>query len=110
SYSSCLEGKELSDEVVQYLQFSEWQHQLLADEEATTANEYWCQQKLSSLATLKLPFENKTLKKSGFEIDCTQLVIAPELTAKIETLAQKYNTSVVVVLLACWQTLIWRLT
>ncbi|MEH2405964.1 non-ribosomal peptide synthetase [Nostoc sp.] len=110
SYSNCLEGKELCDEVVQYLQFSEWQHQLLRDEDATTANEYWCQQKLSSLSTLKLPFENKTLKKSGFEIDYTQLVIAAELTAKIETLAQKYNTSAAVVLLACWQTLIWRLT
>ncbi|MEH1900558.1 MAG: amino acid adenylation domain-containing protein [Nostoc sp.] len=110
SYSSCLEGKKLYDEVVQFIQFSEWQHQLLRDEDATTANEYWSQQKLSSLATLKLPFENKTLKKSGFEIDSTKLVIAPELAAKIEILAQKYNTSVVVVLLACWQTLIWRLT
>ncbi|MBW4630837.1 MAG: amino acid adenylation domain-containing protein [Iphinoe sp. HA4291-MV1] len=110
SYSDCLERKELCNEVVQYFQFSEWQNQLLADEDAKTANEYWCQQKLSSLAKLKLPFENKTLKKSGFEIDCTQLVIAPELTAKIETLAQKYNTSTAVVLLACWQVLIWRLT
>lgn len=110
SYSSCLEGKKLCDEVVQFIQFSEWQNQLLRDEDARTANEYWSQQKLSSLATLKLPFENKTLKKSGFEIDSTKLVIAPELAAKIEILAQKYNTSVVVVLLACWQTLIWRLT
>lgn len=110
SYSHCSEGKEFCNEVVQYLQFSEWQNQLLADEEATTANEYWCQQKLSSLATLKLPFENKSLKISGFEINSFQLAIAPELTAKIETLAHKYETSANVVLSACWQTLIWRLT
>ena len=95
---------------MQYLQVSEWQNQLLEDEEAETANEYWCQQKLSSSDRLKLPFENQPLEPSGFNPECIREAIAPELTAKISTLAQKYDTSSQVVLLACWQTLIWRLT
>ena len=110
SYSACLQGETVSQEVVQYLQFSEWQNQLLEDEDAEFAKQYWHEQKLSTLASLKLPFERKPLQSSEFAIDCYRVAIGSELTAKIETLAQKYNTSAAVLLLACWQTLIWRLT
>lgn len=110
SYLNFPQHEELDDKVAQFLQVSEWQNQLIADENAESANEYWHKQKLSRLADLKLPFENKPLKQSRFEINSFQLAIAPELTAKIETLAHKYEISANVVLLACWQTLIWRLT
>ncbi|MHC5714522.1 MAG: condensation domain-containing protein, partial [Nostoc sp.] len=110
SYSACLQGKAVSQEVVQYLQFSEWQNQLFKDEDAETANKYWQEQKLPCQATLRLPFESQPSKQSEFQPEFFRLAIAPELTAKIETLAQKYNTSAAVVLLACWQTLIFRLT
>jgi amino acid adenylation domain-containing protein len=109
-YSDCLKGELLCNEAVQYLQFSEWQNELLAMEEAEEANEYWLRQKLSSINTLRLPFESESLKKSEFEPDCLRLTIAPAVTEKIEDLAQKYETSPSVALLACWQTLIWRLT
>lgn len=109
-YSACLQEKAVSEEVVQYLQFSEWHNQLLEDEDAETAKQYWNEQKISTLASLKLPFENKLLQPSKFEVDYYRLDITPNITAKITTLAQNYNTSVAVVLLACWQTLIWRLT
>lgn len=110
SYSACLQGERLSEEVVQYLQFSEWQNQLLADEDAEAAKKYWHEQKLSTLSLLKLPFESQPSQPSKFEINCCRLDIPPDVTAKITTLAQKYDTSSSVVLLACWQTLIWRLT
>ncbi|QDL10798.1 non-ribosomal peptide synthetase [Brasilonema octagenarum UFV-E1] len=110
SYSACLQSEAVSQEVVQYLQFSEWQNQLLEDEDAEAANKYWQEQNLPSQATLRLPFESQPSKQSQFQPECLRVAIAPELTAKIETLAQKYNTSTAVVLLACWQTLIWRLT
>ncbi|MEH2128461.1 non-ribosomal peptide synthetase [Nostoc sp.] len=110
SYSACLQGERLSEEVVQYLQFSEWQNQLLTDEDAETAKKYWHEQQLSTLASLKLPFESQPLQPSKFEVNCCRLDITPDVTAKITNLAQKYDTSTDVVLLACWQTLIWRLT
>ncbi|MBW4625285.1 MAG: amino acid adenylation domain-containing protein [Brasilonema octagenarum HA4186-MV1] len=110
SYSACLQSEAVSQDVVQYLQFSEWQNQLLEDEDAEAANKYWQEQNLPSQATLRLPFESQPSKQSQFQPECLRVAIAPELTAKIETLAQKYNTSAAVVLLACWQTLIWRLT
>lgn len=109
-YSLILKKEELVDEVVQYLQFSEWQNQLLLDEDAEVAQKYWQEQKIDSLARLKLPFEKKPLPQSGFEINCVQLTIAPDLLSKIAVLVQKYDTSTAAVLLACWQILILRLT
>ncbi|MEH2308021.1 non-ribosomal peptide synthetase [Nostoc sp.] len=109
SYSACLQSEKISEEVVQYLQFSEWQNQLLTDEDAEAAKQYWHEQ-LSPLASLKLPFESQPSQPSKFEINCCRLDIPPDVTAKIANLAQKYDTSTAVILLACWQTLIWRLT
>ncbi|MDF5719759.1 MAG: amino acid adenylation domain-containing protein [Rhizonema sp. PD37] len=109
-YSAGKQAEAVSQEVVQYLQFSEWQNQLLEDEDAEEANKYWQEQRLPSQATLRLPFERQPAKQSEFQPDCFRLAIAPELTAKIETLAQKDNISTAVILLACWQVLIWRLT
>ncbi|MEH1868759.1 MAG: amino acid adenylation domain-containing protein [Nostoc sp.] len=109
SYSAYLQGERISEEIVQYLQFSEWQNQLLADEDAEAAKQYWHEQ-LSPIASLKLPFESQPSQSSKFEINCCRLDIPPDMTAKIANLAQKYDTSTAVILLACWQTLIWRLT
>ncbi|MBN3925211.1 amino acid adenylation domain-containing protein [Nostoc sp. NMS4] len=110
SYSACLQGERISEEVIQYLQFSEWQNQLLTDEDAEVAKKYWHEQNLSSLSDLKLPFEKQPLQPSKFEVNCCRLDINPDVTAKITNLAQKYDTSTAVILLACWQTLILRLT
>ncbi|MGJ5628680.1 non-ribosomal peptide synthetase [Nostoc sp. CALU 1950] len=110
SYSACLQSEIISEEVVQYLQFSEWQNQLLEDENAEIAHKYWQEQKLPSQTILRLPFESQSAKQTQFQLDCLRLTIAPDVTAKVATLARKHNTSTAVVLLACWQTLIWRLT
>ncbi|MBD2385752.1 non-ribosomal peptide synthetase [Cylindrospermum sp. FACHB-282] len=110
AYAAWVEGEELSDKVVQYLQFSEWQNQLFEDEDAEAAKEYWSQQKVSSLATLKLPFERKYKNEFSFETDDFKLIIDPDVRAKVEILAHQQDVSVAVVLVACWQTLIWRLT
>ncbi|MBG1258986.1 non-ribosomal peptide synthetase [Nostoc commune] len=110
SYSACLQSEIVSEEVVQYLQFSEWQNQLLEDENAEIAHKYWQEQKLPSQTILRLPFESQRSKQTEFQLDSFRLTIAPDVTAKVATLARKHNTSTAVVLLACWQTLIWRLT
>jgi NRPS condensation-like uncharacterized protein len=66
AYTACLQGEELGDEIVQYVQFSEWQNQLLEEASAEAGKNYWHEQDLSSLTTLTLPFESKSAKKSGF--------------------------------------------
>ncbi|MBD1892488.1 non-ribosomal peptide synthetase [Coleofasciculus sp. FACHB-SPT9] len=111
-YVASLQGEEIAEEeVVQYVQFSEWQNQLLEDEEDLSGKEYWKQQDFSKLANLKLPLEDKLLGlPANFELQSVECQIEPDLVAKITAIAQKYNTSISAVLLACWKTLLWRLT
>ncbi|QSJ14568.1 amino acid adenylation domain-containing protein [Nostoc sp. UHCC 0702] len=109
AYAQCCQGKAFSEEYVQYVQFSEWQNQLLEDEEAKEAQEYWQQQKINSLLALKLPNERQ-IKSGQFIPDSYQLAISQELYDKIYNLAQRHNKTPEVILLACWQILIWRLT
>lgn len=109
AYAQCCQGKKFSGEYVQYVQFSEWQNQLLEDEAVEEAQEYWQQQKISSLSALRLPNERQS-KSEQFITDSCQLVINQELFAQISYLAQKYDKTPDVIFLACWQILIWRLT
>lgn len=113
SYAACLQGKNLSeeDEIVQYLQFSEWQNQLLEDEDGTAGKEYWNKQDFSSLVNLTLPFEEKPIcVPARFEFNSFEWEIEPDVVTKIEALGQKYETSPSIFLLTCWQVLLWRLT
>ncbi|MDJ0732575.1 MAG: amino acid adenylation domain-containing protein [Nostocaceae cyanobacterium] len=109
AYAQCYQGKEFNQEYLQYVQFSEWQNQLLVDEDAETAKEYWEQQKNSYLSTLKLPGERQG-NNQPFITDKLQLNFNKELTEAIFNYSHKHQTSVDIILLACWQILIWRLT
>jgi len=115
AYAACLRGEDCShaeDEVLQYLQFSEWQNQLLEDEDELAGKEYWSNQDFSALATLVAPYENKAdIDQSKFACQSLEYAIAPpHIANKIFALSQQYNTSIDVILLTCWQVLIWRLT
>ena len=111
-YQACLIGVELSDEeVVQYLQFSEWQNELLEDPDAEAGKKFWEKYDLAGLAALSIPLEKTTsINSSRFEINSYKFKIESSLLAKAETLAQNYNSSISNLLLTCWQILLWRLT
>ncbi|MGB3204152.1 MAG: amino acid adenylation domain-containing protein [Crinalium sp.] len=111
-YQACLIGVELSDEeVVQYLQFSEWQNELLEDPDAEAGKKFWEKYDLAELAALSIPLEKTTsINYSRFEINSYKFKIESSLLAKSETIAQNYNSSISNLLLTCWQILLWRLT
>jgi len=109
AYAACLQGEEVSSEVVQYIQFSEWQNELLEEEDAQTGKEYWRNQNVSKLAKLKLPFEGKFLGKQEFEPSFLPVKLDPSFTTRIAAVMQQYNASASVFLLTCWQVLLRRL-
>ena len=108
AYAACLNIAELSDEPIQYLQFSEWQNELL-EEDVETGKTYW-QQQLQSLSVLNLPFEGKSAKKKSFVPAVYTIQIEPDIITKLEAIAQQNNITISEVLLTCWQILLWRLT
>jgi amino acid adenylation domain-containing protein len=110
SYAACLQGEELEDGVVQYVQFSEWQNQLLEDEDAETGKNYWQQQDFSNIDALKLPLENTSFDKTKFQPGCFTCDISSGMIERIEALVKEYNISADAFFLACWQILLWRLT
>ncbi|AFY58522.1 non-ribosomal peptide synthase/amino acid adenylation enzyme [Rivularia sp. PCC 7116] len=113
-YCNQIENSSEKDEVIQYVQFCEWQNQLITeDEDAATAKEYWHQQYDSTLTKWQLPLENHLSESSEdylFKISFFETQIDGDLIAKIESLSSKCNTEVSTIILACWQSLLWRLT
>ncbi|NJM65767.1 MAG: amino acid adenylation domain-containing protein [Acaryochloris sp. RU_4_1] len=129
-----------ASEEVQYIQFSEWQHQLLTEEDAQAGQAYWQAVPLSTLVGLNLPFEGQFRKQIGqSQSHCTRPLNPPFLNARqgfelggfedqshtsfqveawkievsisvMESFATQQNTSVRDVLLACWIILMSRLT
>ncbi len=108
-YAACLHGQEITDEVVQYIQFSEWQNELLEDEEAAEGKEYWTGHN-SALASLRLPFENRLINAlAQFTPQAFEVKLELALLVQVEAIARQYNTSLSTFLLACWKILLWRL-
>ena len=103
-------GKELEDEPVQYVQFSEWQNELLEDEDAESGKAYWQRQEGSSTLSPSIPFESRLSRKQKFETEIFSLELGSNLAAKLDTVSALYKTTAAEFLFACWQTLIWRVT
>jgi len=109
AYTACLQGEELPDEPLQYVDLAEWQNELFAGEEAAVGKEFWHQQDFS-VSTLKLPFEHRCQEKFEFQPQIYTLTIQADQSGKMAAIAQQYETSASIFLLACWQILLWRLT
>ncbi|MEG4822414.1 amino acid adenylation domain-containing protein, partial [Microcoleus sp. M2-A5] len=89
---------------------SEWQNELLEDEEAAEGQEYWTGHNYSALASLRLPFENRLINAPAqFTPQAFEVKLELALLEKVEAIARQYNTSLSTFLLACWKILLWRL-
>jgi amino acid adenylation domain-containing protein len=101
----------LSEESVQYVQFAEWQNDLLEADEAQLGLEFWRNRSMSEIAAVALPFENpfenKVTETSEFE---PALWTETSDWEVVSTAAIRHGVSVERLLLACWQTFISRLT
>ncbi|RCJ27408.1 non-ribosomal peptide synthetase [Nostoc sp. ATCC 43529] len=103
-------GNLYDDEPVQYIVFSDWQNELLESEEAEIGRKYWREKDINHIFNLKLPNENLLSGKTEFKPQIFTQIIPPQFAAKINAIAEKFNTTESSLLLTCWQTLLWRLT
>jgi len=108
TYKACLQGETIFEaEPVQYLQFSEWQNEILEDEDAATGEAYWREQNLQRIT---LPFEAESVNAVLVEPDVYRVNFNPAVVAKLEALAHRTNVTPGEVLFACWYALLWQLT
>jgi len=110
AYQACRAGEILSTEPMQYVDFSTWQNDLLESEDTVTERAYWPKHKASGDLNLTIPFENSCSQKEAFNPNSLTTQIDLKIAAGIKTLAQKYDTSTSVFLMAGWQVLLYRLS
>ncbi|MEQ8755468.1 MAG: amino acid adenylation domain-containing protein [Coleofasciculus sp. G1-WW12-02] len=109
-YAADLQNQEWVDQPLQYVDIAEWQNELFAGEEVEIGKKYWQTKDLSGLANWQLPQENMPAQKRGFEPKFISVGLTSENVLNLDTIAQNYNTSISVMLQACWAILLWRLT
>ena len=95
-----------SDGVLQYADFAEWRNTLLEGDEGRQGAAYWAQLELKDKSPVRLPFERDP-GGSG-PVKCVPVGI-DGAAARVEALARRSGVASSDVLLACWQTLLWRM-
>jgi amino acid adenylation domain-containing protein len=108
SYAADTEDLELSDGIITYTQFAEWQDELLTEDVA--GKEYWQKQMASMGPEQELPYQLKSTGATNFSPQELPLKIDSCLVQDVDAVARKIKVSTATFLLACWQTLLWRLT
>ncbi len=95
------------EEIVQYLQFSEWNHEILEDEESEEGKGHWRRQPGERPASPELPDAGAA---GPFAPRSIPVEISPGASRALAAMAAEQETSPETVLLAAWAVLLWRLT
>lgn len=109
-YSACLAGRELEDEPLQYADFSAWQNDVTEGEDAEAGKKYWEDKGLPRFAPLTLPLERRGTANKEFAPRSVAMTLDADLAARVEQVCRSHDVSTPAYLLACWQTLLWRVT
>lgn len=92
-------------EPVQYIQFSEWQHELAESEDGETGRAFWLEQQTAH--SMAFPFANSASSETGKRI---RAWLHRDVAIHLDRVAAECKLPTETVLLACWFALIWRLT
>ena len=110
-YLACLRGEARAAPALQYADVAQWNNELLeSSADTSAARDYWRKQNLSSIPGLTLPFERHRPTTPSFDPRSLSFELETDLTTALKAAVRKYDTSPSAFLLACWQTLLFRLT
>ncbi|HEX8352977.1 MAG TPA: condensation domain-containing protein, partial [Pyrinomonadaceae bacterium] len=104
-----------ADETVQYVDYSEWQHELLEEEAAKAAGASQDAETPSAAAEaspeeLRLPGERRAGAGRFFEPAQVSFEVGAETSEGLRGLSARHGTTPAALLLAGWRALLWRLT
>jgi amino acid adenylation domain-containing protein len=102
------EGVASPDDLVQYVQFSEWQHELQESEEGEEGRVHWSLR--DSEMPVELGIERWQANNAPFAPAVRLLDLSARLTADLDRVAASLGVSTPDLLLAAWMTLLGRLS
>ncbi|HSL84397.1 MAG TPA: amino acid adenylation domain-containing protein, partial [Thermoanaerobaculia bacterium] len=94
---------------VQHYEFSEWQHELLADEEAADGRRFWQERCPKGAGTLRLPGLRAADGRSPFRPEVVPAALDATRARRFAEVAAGLRAAPEELLLACWLTLLRRL-
>src|ERR1041384_1777559 len=97
-------------DVVQNADFSEWQHEMLASEEAERARQLWAGNSGRESGTLQLAHERDGLRSNSYAPQSVTAEVSREVEEKLRAVALELDASIEEVLEAGWRVLLWRLS
>ena len=102
-------GTDGGEEPLRYVQFSQWQNDLVEgdDETASKGREFW-KKNADILPALQLPNESRSL--SNFCPQSRSLTLENGIQSRVESVAARLGATAGEILFAAWQSLLWRLT
>jgi amino acid adenylation domain-containing protein len=113
AYFANLSAQERDSEVMQYVDIVQWQMDLLQSDEAKVCRDFWRDYfrkiDLTSLSSATLPFETKA-SPLDFRPRILSAEVRPEILNQLDTICSQKAASPPDLLLACWATLLGRLT
>ncbi|HKV12832.1 MAG TPA: amino acid adenylation domain-containing protein, partial [Thermoanaerobaculia bacterium] len=99
----------LGEDQLQYVQFSEWQNEMLAAEEGEVARRFWRDQEVEAPPELALPFQSPA-GRGPYRPRSLSRPLPAALAAAVEAFARERETSPATVLFAAWSVLLTRLS
>ncbi|HEY0733698.1 MAG TPA: amino acid adenylation domain-containing protein [Herpetosiphonaceae bacterium] len=109
TYAELTTQEQRDVEPLQYIDISEWQHELLEGAETQAGRDYW-QQHAPTLSDQPLPFETRDPHAAGFDPRSIASALPAESYSALAAYARQHQVAIDEVLLACWMCLFWRLT
>jgi amino acid adenylation domain-containing protein len=105
-------GERLTDEPLRYVQFSQWQNELLEedDADAVVGKEYWRKHFRAAFGAAQLPLEDRAADEEALKPATLVRRLSAEVVDAVEKLAAAQGTTAADVLLGCWTTLLHKLT
>ncbi|HEY0101521.1 MAG TPA: amino acid adenylation domain-containing protein [Pyrinomonadaceae bacterium] len=111
AYDSLAHGGDLTAEHIQYADFALWQQELTEGEDVEAGLAYWRGLEFEPLLAQPVPFERPLADaNAAVSFDSVAVELEPRTVAGLKTAALQYDLPIGSFLLACWQTLIQRLT
>lgn len=99
-----------SGETVQYADAAEWQNEILESPETETERAFWLNQDLSALAAEPSLFSHPLTTTADFVPAVRSIPLDPAQSQALMIMAQDWQISASALLLALWQTLLWRVS